>query len=103
MGVNVANIFASFACGMENHNPVTCDQLSKWQQRNSDDQESIRLVMATSKPCYHCGIPTTRVDGCNHMTCRKEKGGCGGEWYARTPSPVCVCGMCVCVVCGVNF
>lgn len=69
-----------FACGMESHNPVTCDQLSKWQQRNSDDQESIRLVMATSKPCYHCGIPTTRVDGCNHMTCRKEKGGCGGEW-----------------------
>jgi ariadne-1 len=69
-----------FACGMENHNPVTCDQLSKWQQRNSDDQESIRLVMATSKPCFHCGIPTTRVDGCNHMTCRKEKGGCGGDW-----------------------
>jgi ariadne-1 len=69
-----------FACGLESHNPVSCDQLNKWQQRNSDDQESIRLVMATSKPCYHCGIPTTRVDGCNHMSCRKEKGGCGGEW-----------------------
>jgi ariadne-1 len=69
-----------FACGMENHNPVTCDQLAKWQQRNSDDQESIRLVMATSKPCFHCGIPTTRVEGCNHMTCQKQKGGCGGEW-----------------------
>jgi len=76
---------------MESHNPVTCDQLSKWQQRNSDDQESIRLVMATSKPCYHCGIPTTRVDGCNHMTCRKEKGGCGGEWYPRTHISRAVC------------
>ncbi|KAL6048805.1 RBR-type E3 ubiquitin transferase, variant 2 [Balamuthia mandrillaris] len=69
-----------FACGLENHNPVTCEQLSKWHDRNSDDQESIKLVMATSKPCFHCGIPTTRIDGCNHMTCRKEQGGCGGEW-----------------------
>jgi ariadne-1 len=69
-----------FACGSENHNPVSCEQLTKWQQRNCDDQESIKLIMATTKPCFHCGIPTTRIDGCNHMTCRKEKGGCGGEW-----------------------
>eukprot|EP01090_Pellita_catalonica_P007137 TRINITY_DN1774_c0_g1_i2.p1 TRINITY_DN1774_c0_g1~~TRINITY_DN1774_c0_g1_i2.p1 ORF type:complete len:494 (+),score=71.60 TRINITY_DN1774_c0_g1_i2:555-2036(+) len=69
-----------FACGLEQHNPVLCDQLAKWQERNNDDQESIKLVMATSKKCYHCGIPTVRIDGCNHMTCRKEKGGCGGEW-----------------------
>jgi len=69
-----------FACGWENHNPINCEQLRKWQDRNSDDQESIKLVMATSKQCHHCGIPTTRIDGCNHMTCRKEKGGCGGEW-----------------------
>jgi len=25
-------------------------------------------------------MPTERNQGCNHMTCRKEVGGCGGEW-----------------------
>eukprot|EP01087_Luapelamoeba_hula_P000751 TRINITY_DN1054_c6_g1_i1.p1 TRINITY_DN1054_c6_g1~~TRINITY_DN1054_c6_g1_i1.p1 ORF type:complete len:867 (-),score=222.38 TRINITY_DN1054_c6_g1_i1:16-2616(-) len=69
-----------FACGMENHNPVTCEQLDKWNQRNMDDQESLKLIMATTKRCFHCNIPTTRTDGCNHMTCRKEQGGCGGQW-----------------------
>jgi len=51
-----------------------------WNERNSDDQESMRLIKATSKPCFHCNRPTTRNEGCNHMTCRKETGGCGGDW-----------------------
>eukprot|EP01113_Clastostelium_recurvatum_P031097 TRINITY_DN3851_c0_g1_i1.p1 TRINITY_DN3851_c0_g1~~TRINITY_DN3851_c0_g1_i1.p1 ORF type:complete len:806 (-),score=211.65 TRINITY_DN3851_c0_g1_i1:218-2338(-) len=69
-----------FSCGHEKHNPVSCQQLAEWRVRNQDDQESISMVHATSKPCFHCGIPTERVLGCNHMTCRKEQGGCGGEW-----------------------
>lgn len=69
-----------FQCGREQHSPVTCKMLDQWKLRNEDDQESVRLIQATSKPCHHCGMPTERTQGCNHMTCRKEQGGCGGEW-----------------------
>jgi ariadne-1 len=69
-----------FACGLENHNPVTCALVVRWRELNSNDQESIALVKATSKQCPHCGMATERNEGCNHMTCRKEVGGCGGEW-----------------------
>jgi ariadne-1 len=65
-----------FACGFEQHNPITCEMLNKWRERNSDDEESLRLVKATSKQCFHCGFPTERNQGCNHMTCSR----CRGEW-----------------------
>ncbi|EGC37299.1 hypothetical protein DICPUDRAFT_94109 [Dictyostelium purpureum] len=69
-----------FSCGSEKHNPVSCAQLKEWKSKNSNDQESLKLIKATCKPCYHCGMPTERIQGCNHMVCRKEQGGCGGEW-----------------------
>jgi len=69
-----------FSCGREQHSPVSCKMLDLWRLRNEDDQESLRLIQATSKPCFHCSMPTERTQGCNHMTCRKEQGGCGGEW-----------------------
>jgi len=69
-----------FSCGHEKHNPVTCDQLADWLKQLQDDSESMAVIKATSKPCYHCGTATERVTGCNHMVCRKEMGGCGGEW-----------------------
>lgn len=69
-----------FACGLESHNPITCKQLQNWRQRNEDDEESLKLIKATTKNCFHCGMATIRNEGCNHMTCRKESGGCGGEW-----------------------
>lgn len=50
-----------FACGLENHNPVTCEQVTRWRDRNQDDQESIKLIAATSKQCPHCGLPTERA------------------------------------------
>ncbi len=52
----------------------------RWRERNQSDQDSLKLIQATSKPCAHCHMPTERNEGCNHMTCRKEVGGCGKEW-----------------------
>lgn len=65
-----------FACGREKHNPVTCTQFDTWKAKNSGDEESIKLVNATAKPCFHCKMPTERNQGCNHMTCSR----CRGEW-----------------------
>jgi hypothetical protein len=46
----------SFACGMEYHNPVTCDMVNKWRERNQDDQASIKLVMASSKQVLYLSL-----------------------------------------------
>lgn len=59
-----------FACGQEKHNPASCQQLQMWSERNSDDQESMKLVKATAKPCFHCGFPTERNQGCESLFSR---------------------------------
>jgi len=69
-----------FKCGKENHNPVTCENLDLWILKNQSDDESERLVKLLSKSCFHCGRMTQRTEGCNHMHCRKDQGGCGGHW-----------------------
>jgi len=65
-----------FQCGQEKHNPATCKQLAQWQERLSSDDDSMKMIKATTKPCFHCGWPTERNNGCNHMTCSQ----CHGEW-----------------------
>lgn len=69
-----------FACGQENHNPASCTEVGAWGVRNESDEESLKLIRLIAKPCFHCARMTDRVSGCNHMTCRKTEGGCGGEW-----------------------
>jgi len=73
-----------FHCGREKHNPVTCEQLTQWQDRLSSDDESLKMIRATTKPCFHCGWPTERNNGCNHMTCSQCRGQwcwmCRGDW-----------------------
>lgn len=73
-----------FNCGMEKHNPATCEQFDKWRAKETNDEESDRLLKATTKPCFHCGFPTERNQGCNHMTCSRCKGEwcwmCRGDW-----------------------
>lgn len=57
-----------FACGLENHNPVTCEMVVRWRDRNQDEQESLKLIAATSKQCPHCGLPTERTQPlCQHL------------------------------------
>ena len=65
-----------FQCGEEKHNPATCKQLVQWNERGTSDDESLKMIRATTKPCFHCGWPTERNNGCNHMTCSQ----CHGEW-----------------------
>ncbi|EKE37676.1 zinc finger protein, putative [Entamoeba nuttalli P19] len=65
-----------FKCGREMHKPVSCSEFMKWNDLVTNDTESMKFVNTISKPCFHCGLYTERVDGCNHMTCSR----CHGEW-----------------------
>ena len=40
------------------------------------DPEDKLYDVGRMRPCYHCGIMTERIDGCNHMTCNQ----CKKEW-----------------------
>ncbi len=82
-----------FSCCAEAHNPVSCEQLQLWREKNSSDTESIKVqscvavvclcrsflfgcvsdscfkyILATSKQCPHCHMATERNEGCNHST-----------------------------------
>lgn len=65
-----------FKCGAAAHIPVTCKELTDFEERASRDDESIKCIHATAKECPNCKSPTERNQGCNHMTCSK----CGHQW-----------------------
>lgn len=59
-----------FKCGQEAHDPCSCDQLNKWQLKNSDDSETANWLLTHTKMCPKCKSSTEKNDGCNHMTCK---------------------------------
>ena len=76
-----------FACGEEAHRPTLCRLMKEWQVKNSAESENVRWILANTKQCPHCRKPIEKNQGCNHMTCRKEVGGCGHEfcWMCMGP------------------
>ena len=69
-------VFCS-SCGAEGHQPASCAQLRAWEKKNTDEGENITWIQANTKPCPKCHVNIEKNQGCNHMTCRKDTGGCG--------------------------
>ena len=74
------------SCDMLPHLPATCEMVKVWEERGgfletgiSDEDESRKLKMKTTKPCPKCGIRIEKNLGCPHMSCKREFGGCGYE------------------------
>jgi ariadne-1 len=63
-----------FGCGKESHRPLSCELLSKWNQRmKADDSE--QWLLANTKNCPKCRNAIQKNLGCMHMTCK-----CGHEF-----------------------
>jgi len=82
--LNFQEIFTAY----ENQDNETIKILEKKYHRNIkkllDDAKSEALIKNVSKPCPHCKVKTTKMDGCNRMDCR----------YCKTPW---------CWLCGVSL
>ncbi|OMJ73534.1 hypothetical protein SteCoe_27758 [Stentor coeruleus] len=69
-----------FGCGEEAHRPTLCHTVKEWNTKNSAESENINWILANTKQCPSCRKPIEKNQGCNHMTCYREIGGCGYEF-----------------------
>ncbi|OMJ81404.1 hypothetical protein SteCoe_18140 [Stentor coeruleus] len=69
-----------FNCGDEAHRPTLCLAVKDWTIKNSAESENINWILANTKQCPSCRKPIEKNQGCNHMTCYRDFGGCGYEF-----------------------
>lgn len=69
-----------FACKRDAHKPATCAEAERWLAKEKDEGADAKWLLANTKPCPACRKPIEKNQGCMHMTCRKEVGGCSHEF-----------------------
>jgi len=71
-----------FKCLRESHRPCDCFMIEIWEKtsKTDNDAENLKWLIANTKQCPNCKKYIEKNQGCNHMTCRKEAGGCGYEF-----------------------
>ena len=86
-----------FKCLKKGHRPCTCEMMQIWENKNKNNNEKLESFIIKIKQCPNCHKYIEKAQGCNHMTCRKEAGGCGYEfcwicldkWHGHSSSYVC--------------
>uniref|UniRef100_A0A7S2XA88 RBR-type E3 ubiquitin transferase n=1 Tax=Lotharella oceanica TaxID=641309 RepID=A0A7S2XA88_9EUKA len=58
-----------FRCNEEDHQPVTCEQVQKWQAKCDKESETAQWIISNTKKCPKCLVRIEKNQGCNHMTC----------------------------------
>lgn len=69
-----------FKCVKDGHRPCPCEMVSLWESKNQSESENVKWLQVNAKKCPNCHKHIEKNQGCNHMTCRKEAGGCGHEF-----------------------
>lgn len=69
-----------FKCMQDGHKPCTCEMIVTWESKNKSESENIKWLNIYTKKCPHCHKHIEKNQGCNHMTCQKQAGGCGHEF-----------------------
>jgi len=69
-----------FKCQRDGHEPCDCLLMEIWEKKNRSDGDTVKWLQANTKQCPSCRKHIEKNQGCNHMTCRKEVGGCGYEF-----------------------
>ena len=69
-----------FKCLRESHRPCDCEMMQFWEDKSKSEGENTKWLIVNTKQCPNCHKYIEKNQGCNHMTCRKEAGGCGYEF-----------------------
>ena len=69
-----------FKCLRETHRPCDCEMMQIWEEKSKSEGENTKWLLVNTKQCPQCHKYIEKNQGCNHMTCRKEAGGCGYEF-----------------------
>lgn len=71
---------------IEWHAGYTCKQWDKQGKHKKANDLSKKFISKTTKACPKCKRPILKINGCDHMTC-KRPGGCGHEfcWLCLAP------------------
>lgn len=77
--INCGNYFC-FKCLKEPHQPCSCTIISKWNKLNNSEENNSKWLIINTKQCPNCKKHIEKNQGCNHMTCNKNVGGCGYEF-----------------------
>jgi len=62
---NVCETAFCLKCGEEPHAPITCQHLSKWQEKCKNESETANWILANTKPCPKCSSRIEKNQGCN--------------------------------------
>uniref|UniRef100_A0A0G4I4J0 RBR-type E3 ubiquitin transferase n=1 Tax=Chromera velia CCMP2878 TaxID=1169474 RepID=A0A0G4I4J0_9ALVE len=63
-----------FNCSNEAHEPAACETVKDWMIKG--DGGTNDFMEAHTRPCPNCKKRIQKNDGCNHMICSKDAGGC---------------------------
>ena len=69
-----------FNCLRESHRPCDCEMIQMWEDKSKSEGENTKWLLVNTKQCPKCHKYIEKNQGCNHMTCRKEAGGCSYEF-----------------------
>ena len=69
-----------FRCLRQGHRPCSCLMTELWEKRDNEDSANVKWLHLNTKQCPKCSKFIEKNQGCNHMTCKKEAGGCGHEF-----------------------
>ena len=67
------SVTTCFKCQRGCHDPLDCDMLEKWLQKNEDDSETSKWLKANTKSCPKCKFPIEKNGGCNWIQCKMCK------------------------------
>eukprot|EP00389_Voromonas_pontica_P017407 GDKH01027309.1.p1 GENE.GDKH01027309.1~~GDKH01027309.1.p1 ORF type:complete len:556 (+),score=100.03 GDKH01027309.1:85-1752(+) len=57
-------------CGDGAHQPISCELVQKWNEKNQSEAENVTWILVNTKICPKCKNPIEKNQGCMHMTCR---------------------------------
>jgi len=62
------------------HEGMSCDEYDEERRKSEEVGLHQYLQSDLVRRCPKCGEGVEKRGGCDHITCRKEAGGCGAEW-----------------------